>query len=404
MSPSKRKIIWTVLAVLIVGIGVVCCLRWRSWFGQPDELPYTPSVCPSRVLLTPGNSGELSRNVSWQCDSVLHDSFLEYFDLSDSTSVKRLNATGEVFASRAGKSAYYHVRLDSLAPDCRYAYRVTTNGRASQWYDFRTYTTGNRDFSFVYVGDVQDTLGLRAQKHLRQAFTLHPDAELLVCAGDLTERPRDADWAQTFVAVDSLCNSIPLLNVTGNHDYLKGLPAKLERRFPLVFSYFLDSMEDGNMVYRLRYANAEFFLLDTNRWIFDLFSQRSWLKKALAESDAKWKIVVLHHPLYSLRGKTRNLMQRWLLADIIEEGDVDLVLQGHEHNYGRMTPDGNERPIYLISHCSPKNYPHKNDKIFDKTHFNSRYYQYIRTHGDSLTVEAHEVETDSLIDAFSIVK
>ena len=402
MKIKKKNIIAIACFAVIAVAAIVCWTRWDAWFAQPEEAPYLPSSTPDRVLLTPGNSGELSRNVSWMCDTALQDSHLELSIAGDSAAPMLIAAAGEVFASRAGKAAYYHAKLDSLAPNRRYAYRAVTGDQASQWHEFSTHGSGNRDFSFIYVGDVQDTIGGNANAYLRAAFDRHPDAELLVCGGDLTERPRDADWAQTFAGLDSIGTAVPVMTVTGNHDYLKGVISKLERRFSLIFSYFLDSKINDNQVYRLRYGNAEFFLVDTFRELPYLLTQSDWLKRSLADSDAKWKIVVMHHPMQSIRGKG-HLPQRWAFADVIEEGGVDLVLQGHEHNYARRS-NGGKAPAYIISHCSPKSYDHKTADQWDKTHFDSRYYQHIRTHGDTLTVATYEVYTDSLIDEIDVIR
>lgn len=61
-----------------------------------------------------------------------------------------------------------------------------------------------------------------------------------------------------------------------------------------------------------------------------LFSQREWLKKTLKASDKKWKIVMFHHPVYSIKGKMNNLPVRWMFDSLLREYGVDLVLQGHE--------------------------------------------------------------------------
>ena len=100
----------------------------------------------------------------------------------------------------------------------------------------------------------------------------------------------------------------------------------------------------------------QLFCLDSNREFFYLWTQRQWLEEQLKKSEAKWKIVVLHHPLYSVKGAMNNLIQRWMFDDLIQEHGVNLVLQGHEHAYARRGDNGQQSTIYLISHCSPKGY------------------------------------------------
>ena len=137
-------------------------------------------------------------------------------------------------------------------------------------------------------------------------------------------------------------------------------------------------------------------------------------------STAKWKIVVLHHPLYSIRGSMNNLIQRWMFNDLVKDYGVDIVLQGHEHAYARMTTSSRagrcsdcqlstvncqlSTPIYTISHCSPKSYRIKFDDKFDKFGSGSRYYQKVRTHGDTLFLTARDANDGSLYDSLYIVK
>ena len=406
----RKRIKWIVALLIVGGVTGWICSRWDAWFSMPEEPPYTASMYPSRIMLTFGSSEEDSRNISWQCDSIVRPSFIEY-QCGEGTP-KKEKATGELFHSRSGKSVFYAARLRQLLPDTTYHYRVCTNGKYSDWYSFRTYPTHRNEFEFVYVGDVQDSINGKANELLKSAFHQHPNAEMLVCGGDLTERPSDNYWEETFRDLDSICQHVPLLVATGNHDYLKTVPMKLERRFSLTFSYFLDAMEGENQLYNLRYANAEFFLLDSNREPNFLWTQRSWLKKKLQESKAQWKIVILHHPLYSLKGGMNNLPQRLLFDGLIREYGVDLVLQAHEHEYARMTnkvdvdgaPQMMTTPVYTVSHCSPKNYRISFPDEYDRFGLSSRYYQTVRVKGDTLQMAAYDAYNHQLYDSLLIVK
>ena len=64
--------------------------------------------------------------------------------------------------------------------------------------------------------------------------------------------------------------------------------------------------------------------------------QRQWLSGQLAASRAKWKIVLLHHPLYtSGRYAWQARMTRWQLESTLVEHGVAVVFAGHEHIYQR---------------------------------------------------------------------
>ncbi len=408
MVKKKKKVwLWGSL-VLIAVLAVWISSRWNAWFHNPEELPYTPLAVPHRVLLTFGDDSELSRDVSWQCDTVLYPSHLELRSLTDSTT-QMVEAKGEVFRSRQGQAAFYVARLRNLKPGQHYVYRVVTDGKASSWYDFHTYPEHRDEVEFLYVGDVQDTLGGMANQIMRQALQRHPQCEFLVCGGDFVERPTNQHWDIAFNDIDSIAQHIPMLCVTGNHDYLKGIIMQLERRFTLTFPYFLDSKIGDNHVYALCYGPIQFFLLDSNRELPHLVTQRSWLKEQLEKSKAKWKIVVLHHPLYSIRGKNNNLIQRYMFDDLIQDYHVDLVLQGHEHAYGRMTltsDDSQFTTLYTISHCSPKNYRISDsaEERFEKIGAEGRYYQTVSVKGDTLTMVAYEASQHTRFDSLAVIK
>ena len=403
MKASRKNIRRLLALLLIAALAVWVASRWQVWFGNPEELAVEPLRVPGHVLLSFGDDNEMSRNVSWQCDTLLQPSWLELVCDGDTA---RIEAQGEVFASRNGKAAYYVARLRDLKPDMQYRYRVVTGGKAAPWYSFKTYATDRDKFSFLFVGDVQDTIGGIANRLLLEAWAHHPEVEFLVCGGDLTERPANQYWAETFRTLDSIGQSMPLLNVTGNHDYFKGVIQRLERRFPLVFSYFLDSKVEDNMVYTLNYGDAQLFVLDSNREFFYLWTQRQWLEEQLSQSKAKWKILVLHHPLYSIKGGN-NTIQRWMFDDLVRQYGVDLVLQGHEHAYARwiggVYKNGAQAvPIYSISHCSTKNYRINFDERFDKFGISSRYYQTVKVDGDTLAMATYDANTHALYDSLMV--
>ena len=368
--------------VIVIVLGCWMASRWHTWFVEEDEEAYVVSSSPVHVLLTFGDAQPLSRNVSWQADSIVRPSWLELVCLADSDTI-RVEAQGEVFRSRGGQAAYYAARLRDLQAGTRYAYRAVTGKKASPWYQFHTQSGSKDKVEFLYVGDVQDSIGGEANRFLREALSRHPESKFLVCGGDLSDGPRQSCWDEAFRDIDSVTQAMPLLVVAGNHDYRKGV----------IQCYFLDAKIADNQVYTLNYGPVQFFLLDSNRELPYLLTQRDWLKAQLEQSRARWKIVVLHHPLFSIRSKSRNLIQRWVFNDLLEDYGVDLVLQAHEHAYARMTAhEGGQAvtPVYTVSHCSPKNYEiYENDR-YDKTIASSR--------------SAYEVYHHSLCDSLQIIK
>jgi hypothetical protein len=104
-------------------------------------------------------------------------------------------------------------------------------------------------------------------------------------------------------------------------------------------------------------GNAHFVFLDANPHLFDgildgagiddappdLFPAypsilRKWLIDDLDGSDQTWKVVVFHQPAFSSGNATLRNSQMRAVAKLLEDHGVNLVFNGHEHNYQRTLP------------------------------------------------------------------
>lgn len=86
--------------------------------------------------------------------------------------------------------------------------------------------------------------------------------------------------------------------------------------------------------YTFRRDQVQFFALDTNgnaKWR----AQLAWLEQELSRSDAPWKIVFGHHPVYSsgVYGVNKAFIQQ--LTPLFQKYRVSLYINGHDHNYER---------------------------------------------------------------------
>lgn len=89
--------------------------------------------------------------------------------------------------------------------------------------------------------------------------------------------------------------------------------------------------------YTFRDKAVQFFVLDTNVNV-DWSAQRPWLEKELSRSNALWKIVYGHHPIYSsgVYGNTQAFIDS--LSPLFKKYGVQLYINGHEHSYERTRP------------------------------------------------------------------
>ena len=402
---KRSKIIKLLAALIFLGIiAFVLIKRWNAWFDNPVEPPYASSAVPVRIQLTLGNVGQFSRNVSWQCGDTLAASQLLIVKsaTADTTVVA---SEGKIFHTQGGITVLYHAELTHLT-EGEYSYSVCTGGKRSDWYNFKI--NNDEKFSFIYIGDIQDSIGGTAGKGFRSISRKEKDAAFWILGGDVIERPQDRYWNEYFGSMDSITQTTPIIACPGNHEYHKGIFSKLEGRFIYNFSYFIDSRKDGNAVFETRYGNVAIITLDSNRDTWTLLSQRNRLKQALQKAkDAQWKIVVLHHPIYSVRGKLRHFFIRRLFDPLIREYGVDMVLQGHEHCYARMiSKDKNNiltTPLYVISQFSPKDYRINSDKNYDRFGNGMRFYQVFDVAADTLSFKTF-TENGDLYDQLRIIK
>jgi 3',5'-cyclic AMP phosphodiesterase CpdA len=121
---------------------------------------------------------------------------------------------------------------------------------------------------------------------------------------------------------------VPFHAVLGNHDIrtANGAPQVAYHPFGMKGRF-----------YNLRRGPVEFFMLDTNGNA-DWQRQMSWLRTTLARSQAPWRVVVGHHPIYSSGFYGNDPHLRAKLSSLLERHGVQLYINGHDHNYERSKP------------------------------------------------------------------
>jgi len=123
---------------------------------------------------------------------------------------------------------------------------------------------------------------------------------------------------------------------------MSGLPAAATIRGP-----FLRLVAD-RMAALHRRRSVAFFLLDTNPGA-DWAEQQPWLEQALASSDAPWKVVVGHHPIYSAGRSGNNGPAITRLTPLFRRHGVQLYISCHEHHDERAPIRTPPRPAASIS-------------------------------------------------------
>ncbi len=128
-------------------------------------------------------------------------------------------------------------------------------------------------------------------------------------------------------------NGVRFFAILGNHDVVGGF-SSFQLNHPLL------NME-GNRYYTRTFGDnlVQVFFLDSNTFVNDP-KQINWFGNELDESKATWKIVAMHYPVY---GKTKKYpvpdqQLKRIIEPILIEGEVDVVVCGHNHVYQRFRP------------------------------------------------------------------
>jgi acid phosphatase type 7 len=213
-----------------------------------------------------------------------------------------------------------------------------------------------------------------------QAYLAKPD--YLVVPGDIVyERGLISEYRQKFwpiynaekadTAGAPIMRTSPMVAAPGNHDTdtrdLDKFPDALAYYYyweqplngplgveggPLVPNMianetnkkaFLDAageayLKMGN--YSFDYANAHWTVIDSNPYVnFADTTIQNWVAKDLANSkNATWHFVMFHHPGFNSAVEHAEQQHLRLISPIFEKGGVDVVFNGHVHNYQRSFP------------------------------------------------------------------
>ena len=353
-------------------------------------------------------------------------------DPTDLRPIAEPAATHSTLSLPGERTVHQHrVTFEGLKPGTSYWYRVGADDSWSEWTTFRTASEGPKPFQFIYLGDAQNSIRSLWSRTIQQAFLAAPEARFMVHAGDLVaEGWDDALWGEWIQGQGFIAGRIPSLPCPGNHDehVQPGSTLKLSTVNSLWHAQFslpqngpAGTPELVDEAWFLDYQGVRFISLDANPYANEEFDadakgrvaarQLQWLEGVLRSNPNRWSIVIQHQPLYSV-GKDRDYPElRAALLPLFDKYHVDLVLQGHDHIYGRSHKlvggkiVGNDRPgtVYAISVSGPKAYELNptNVALQAVTRLHTQMYQVISVAPGRLEYKAFSV-TGERVDSFEL--
>ena len=231
------------------------------------------------------------------------------------------------------------VYVCGLEPATTYYYRAGADGAWSDVYSFTTaLPVGDEtEFRFAVTGDTRHDTNEPWNQALGMIHEFAPDFHLF--SGDAVDQgPSQPQWDSWFAAGEPYLAEQFFMPANGNHELM-------------ALNYTAQfAMPGDEENYYFRYGNGLFILVNDLSFT-DLTSVTGTVRRFLEETleahqDATWKVVVHHRPIYSAstrHGSARDLQDAWI--PIYDRYGVDLVFNGHDHNYERSRPMRNNQVV-----------------------------------------------------------
>ena len=316
-----------------------CSYTVTTRFGAEAPQPGTPSLGPDpavfHVHLGLAGDPKTSIVMQWRTRDEATRATTVRFAPGADLPAAALTQTAEGFhfayeSTGMDKPRVHEAHLCGLTPDTEYSYQVGGAADGSEaWspvYTFRTapdiVATPDAEVRFAFVGDSRD--GYDVWQQMIDEFALR-SADLILFSGDaVTIGIEQREWEAFFERAEPLFARVPVISAHGNHDlnavhyYSQFAMPGLEENFGFDYGWA-----------HITVAN------DTPAGSEDVDEEiKAALQVDLAASDsARWKIVMHHRPVWSAsnHGSDQVLQREWM--PLFTDHGVDLVLNGHDHNY-----------------------------------------------------------------------
>lgn len=196
---------------------------------------------------------------------------------------------------------------------------------------------------FSFVTDTQQDAALSGRFARRVASR---GADFVLHGGDVVQvGGSEEQWSDILNELSSFAGSVPLVTAAGNHEYI------FDSEGELLAKYL--GLKDERSWYRFSSGPVDVFVLnscyafDRDRRTAQVVWLRGELERSTRERPEAWRLVLFHHPPYSLGvghspwfwKREYEVMRRYYVP-AFEELGVDLVLSGHTHLYERSLKEG----------------------------------------------------------------
>ncbi len=368
----------------------------RVWFAKDDPENIDKSSSEPQIVVFS------STRVAEGTGTIYHDSLT--------------NDTGEEFVN-------WEVELTGLEPSTTYYYRAGTwdefdeeartlqGVNLSGCYSFTTAppVAPSTAYRFVAAGDSRggyDGIAANIDRYKDLG------ADFWLFSGDMTDMGVQGQWDLWFEAMGPLLKDTVLMPVIGNHEifervYFEQFALPVMDGLPEGFSEYAWSFDYGNTHFVGLNSNSESAVQDQVQWL------DSDLAKSSSNQNIVWTVIIFHHAAFSAshHGSTDYVKQNWV--PIFEKHNVDIVFNGHDHDYERTFPirdgqvaDDGDGVVYVVAggFFSPPYSAGSDWWTAVSRDGDVGNYVVVDVIGNKMKVKAYSVDGKELVDEFTLEK
>ncbi len=280
------------------------------------------------------------------------------------------SAKDETWTYEGVNGYIYNVELTDLESGTEYHYRCGDSvGGWSKDYTFTTApATDKATFNFVIMGDSRNKSQYDDDMSnwgevVNSVLKVKP--KFVIFTGDNVYIGGDQHfWNIWFNYLEPLSATAPFMEAVGNHEYYY----KTAEPWVNYIKQFV--FPNNNLWYSFNYGGIHFISLSSDSDYREGSVQYKWLVSDLQNIKKThpdyWIIVAFHRPPFTSVGAS-NMDIRDTLCPLFDSYHVNLVYNGHEHDYERIYPInangklgsknkneycGQNYPIYVVDGCA----------------------------------------------------
>ena len=242
----------------------------------------------------------------------------------------------------------HKAKITNLEPHTKYFYKVWNGDSLSKVEHFYSAKPSSEEnVSFFVISDSSPYEGFGSSEAQRDiaALLLETDCDFGLHSGDVNQhRGEEYDLVYYQPYKDILKNKT-IFPCIGNHDNAYDHSQTYLASFNLPYN----NPDSTERYYSFNYGNGHFISLDTD-WPYSPGSaQYEWLVQDLQSemrSETMWTVIIFHKPPWSegWPGYPGETSVQTYLVPLFEQYGVDMVFNGHTHDYERGYLNG----VYYI--------------------------------------------------------